>query len=55
MCQDHICQAPDPNELEKALLNYEIKKRARRCYDPPRLIVHETRLKLSSDTAIIIP
>jgi hypothetical protein len=22
MYQDHICQAPDPNEIEKALFNY---------------------------------
>ena len=55
MYQDHICQAPDPNEIEKALFNYEIKKKAEQCYDPPRLIIHEARLKLSSNATIIIP
>ncbi|CAF3887522.1 unnamed protein product [Rotaria sordida] len=55
MYQDHICQAPDPNEIEKALFNYEIKKKAEQCHDLPRLIVHEARLKLSSDAAITIP
>ncbi|CAF2824347.1 unnamed protein product [Rotaria sp. Silwood2] len=52
MYQDHICQAPDPNEIEKALFNYEIKKKAEQFHDPPRLIIHETWLKLSSDAAI---
>ena len=52
---DHICQALDPNEIEKALFNYEIKKKARQCYDLSRLIIHEARLKLSSNAAIIIP
>ncbi|CAF3429537.1 unnamed protein product [Rotaria socialis] len=28
MHQDHICQAPDPDEIEKALYNYEIRKKA---------------------------
>ncbi|CAF1552573.1 unnamed protein product [Rotaria sp. Silwood1] len=55
MYQDHICQAPDLNEIEKALFNYETKKKAEQCHDPPRLIIHEARLKLSSDAAITIP
>jgi hypothetical protein len=55
MYQDHICQAPDPNEIEKALFNYEIKKKAEQCHDPPKLIIHKARLKLSSDAAITVP
>ena len=54
MYQDRICQAPDPNEIEKGLFNYEIKKKAGQRYDLPRFIIHEARLKLSSDAAIII-
>ncbi|CAF1081639.1 unnamed protein product [Rotaria sordida] len=34
--QDHICRAPDPDEIEKALYNYEIKKNAQQCHDPLR-------------------
>ncbi|CAF4331460.1 unnamed protein product, partial [Rotaria sordida] len=52
--QDHVCQASDPNGTEKALFMYEIKKKAEQCHDSPRLIIHETRLKLSSDATINI-
>ena len=55
MYQDHICQAPDPDEVEKASYNYEIRKKAAECHDTPRLIIHEARLKLSSDAAITSP
>ncbi|CAF4536466.1 unnamed protein product, partial [Rotaria sp. Silwood2] len=55
MYQDHICQAPHPDEIEKALYNYEIRKKAAECHDTPRLIIHEARLKLSSDVAITSP
>ncbi|CAF1607524.1 unnamed protein product, partial [Adineta ricciae] len=53
--QDHTCQAPDPDEIEKALYNHEIRKKAAECHDTPRLIIHEARLKLSSDAAITSP
>ncbi|CAF0991555.1 unnamed protein product [Adineta ricciae] len=52
MYQDHICQAPNRDEIEKALFNYEIRKKTAECHDSPRLIIHEARLKLSSDAAI---
>ncbi len=55
MYQHHICRAPDPNEIEKALFNYWIKKKAAQYHDLTRLIVHEARLKLSSDAAITSP
>ena len=53
--QDHICQASDPNENEKALFTYEIRQKAELCHDPPRLIIHEARFKLSFDAAITVP
>ncbi|CAF3759513.1 unnamed protein product [Rotaria sordida] len=53
--QDHICRAPDSDEIEKALYNYEIKKNAQQCHDPPRLIIQNARLKISLDAAINIP
>lgn len=53
--QDHICQAPNPDEIEKALYNHEIKTNAQQCHDPPRLIIQNARLKISSDAAINIP
>ncbi|CAF1513162.1 unnamed protein product [Didymodactylos carnosus] len=34
MYQDHICQAPDPNEIEKAVFNHEIRQQAEQCHDP---------------------
>ena len=55
MYQDHICQAPDPNEIEKALFTYEIRQKAELRHDPPRYITHEAHLKLSFDAAIIVP
>jgi hypothetical protein len=55
MYQHHICRAPDPNEIEKALFNYGIKKKAAQYHDLPRLIIHKARLKLSSDSAITSP
>ena len=55
MYQDHICQAPNPDEIEKVLFNYEIRKKAAECHDSPRLIIHEARLKLSSDAVITSP
>ena len=55
MYRDHICQAQDPDEVEKALHNYEIRKKAAECHDTPRLIIHEARLKLSSDAAVTSP
>ncbi|CAF1420378.1 unnamed protein product [Adineta steineri] len=55
MYQDHICQAPDPDQIEKALFSHEIRKKAAECHDSPRLIIHEARLKLSSDAAITSP
>ncbi|CAF3026468.1 unnamed protein product [Rotaria sp. Silwood2] len=53
--QDHICQAPDPNEIEKAVYDHEIRKKAEQSHDPPRLIIQDARLQLSSDAAAIIP
>jgi hypothetical protein len=38
MYKDHICQVRDPNEIVKALYNYEIKKKVAQCHDLPRLI-----------------
>ncbi|CAF1411559.1 unnamed protein product, partial [Didymodactylos carnosus] len=55
MYQDHICQAPDPNEIEKAVFNHEIRQKAEQCHNPPRLIIQDARLKLSSDAAATIP
>jgi hypothetical protein len=55
MYRNHICQAPDPNEIEKAVFIDEIRKKAEQCHDPPRLIIQEARMKLSSDAAAIIP
>ncbi|CAF0714736.1 unnamed protein product [Adineta steineri] len=53
--QNHICRAPDPDEIEKVLYNYEIKKNAQQSHDPPRLIIQNARLKISLDAAINIP
>ncbi|CAF1098713.1 unnamed protein product [Adineta steineri] len=53
--QDPICRAPDPDEIEKVLYNYEIKKNAQQSHDPPRLIIQNARLKISLDAAINIP
>ncbi|CAF0809055.1 unnamed protein product [Didymodactylos carnosus] len=55
MYQDHICQAPDPNEIEKAVFSHEIRQKAEQCHDPPRLIIQEARLKLFSGAAATIP
>ncbi|CAF1112166.1 unnamed protein product [Rotaria sordida] len=55
MYQDHICQAPNPDEIEKAVFNHEIRKKIEQCHDPPRLIIQGARLKLSSDAAATIP
>ena len=55
MYRDHICQAPNPDEIEKAVFHYEIRKKAEQTHDPPRLIIQEVRLKLSQDVAITIP
>lgn len=52
--QQHGCQAPDPNEIEKALFEYEIRSKAENCHDPPRLIIQNARLKLSSDAAAVV-
>ncbi|CAF2066603.1 unnamed protein product [Rotaria magnacalcarata] len=54
MYWDHICQVPNPDEIEKAVYNYEVRKKAEQSHDLPRLIIQETRLKLSSDAAITI-
>ena len=55
MYRDHICQAPNPDEIEKAVFHYEIRKKAEQTHDPPRLIIQEARLKLSQDDVITIP
>ncbi|CAF2942003.1 unnamed protein product [Rotaria sp. Silwood2] len=55
MYQDRVCQASDPDEIEKALFNYEIRTKAAECHASPRLIIHEARFKLSSDAAITNP
>ena len=55
MYQDHEYQASDPNDIEKAPFTYEIKQKAELYHDPPSLIIHETRVELSFDTAIIVP
>ncbi len=36
--KDHTCQAPNPEEIEKAIYNYDIRKKAANSHDPPRLI-----------------
>ncbi|CAF2150458.1 unnamed protein product [Rotaria magnacalcarata] len=55
MYRDHICQALNTDEIEKAVFNYEVRKKAEQSHDPPRIIIQEARLKLSSDAAITIP
>ncbi|CAF3904365.1 unnamed protein product [Rotaria sp. Silwood1] len=53
--KNHTCQAPNPEEIEKAVYNYEIRKKAENSHDPPRIIIQKARLKLSSDAAAVIP
>jgi hypothetical protein len=53
--QDHLCQAPDPDQIEKAAFIHEIRTKAEQCHDAPRLLIQDVRLKLSSDAAAIIP
>ena len=55
MYRDHICLAPNPDEIEKAVFHYEIRKKAEQTHDPPRLIIQGARLKSSQDAAITIP
>ena len=55
MYQEHICQAANPDEMEKTVFNYEIRNKAKQSHDPPRSIIQEARLTLSSDAAIIVP
>lgn len=55
MYQAHCCQAPNPDEVEKAVFNHEIRKKAENSHDPPRLIIQDARMKLSSDAAAIVP
>lgn len=52
---DHVCQAPNPNEIEKALYMHEIRKKAEETNDIPRSIIRDARVKLSSDAAAFIP
>jgi hypothetical protein len=47
--------APDPDEIEKAVFNHEIRKKDKQYHGPPRLIIQDARLKLSSDAAATIP
>ena len=55
MYQSHACQAPNPEEIEKSAYSHEIRRKAENCHDKPRLIIQETRVKLSSEAAVIIP
>ena len=55
MYQSHACQAPNSEETEKAMYNYEIRKKAKNSHDKARLIIQEARFKLSSEAAAIIP
>ena len=55
MYRDHICQAPNTDEIEKAVFHYEIRKKAEQSHHPPRLRIEEARLKLSEDAAMTIP
>lgn len=55
MYRDHICQAPNPDEIEKPIFTHEIRKKAQLSHDSPRLVIQETRLALPSDAAIITP
>ena len=55
MYHHHRCQGADRNEIEKALLTYEIRYKAERCHHPCRLRVHQARLKLSFHAAITVP
>ena len=55
MYQDHICQASNPNEIEKSLFTYETRQKAELCHDPPGLTIYEARIKLSLEAAITVP
>ena len=55
MYQSHACQAPNREEIEKAMYDYEIRKKAKNSHDKPRLIIQEARFKLSSEAAAITP
>ena len=55
MYQSHACQAPNPEEIEKTMYDYEIRKKAKNSHDKSRLIIQEARFKLSSEAAAIIP
>ena len=45
--------APNPNEMEKAPFNDEIRQKAELCRDPSKLIIDEACLNLFSDTAMM--
>ena len=55
MYQNHACQAPNPEEIEKAMYDYEIRKKAKNSHGKSRLVIQEARFKLSSEAAAIIP
>ena len=54
MYQSHACQAPNPEEIEKSVRSYEIRRKAENPHNKSRLITQEVRVKLSSEVAAII-
>ena len=55
MYHSHACWASSPGEIEKAVYNYAITRKAENSHNKPRLIIQEARVKLSSDAVAIIP
>ena len=55
MYQSHACQAPNPEEIEKSVGSYEIRRKAEYSHDQPRLIIQEARVKFSTEAAAITP
>ena len=55
MYQNHACQAPNPEEIEKFEYSYEIRRKTENSHDKPRLLIQESRVKLSSKVTAIIP
>ncbi|CAF4468473.1 unnamed protein product [Didymodactylos carnosus] len=55
MYRGHMCEAPNPEEVQRAIFNEEIRDKAPSTHNTPRQIIQDARLKINIESSSILP
>ncbi|CAF4370280.1 unnamed protein product, partial [Didymodactylos carnosus] len=52
MFRGRMCDAPNPEEVQRAIFNEEIRDKARSTHNTPRQVIQDARLKINIEIAL---